>query len=301
MKKIGVILLFFVLGMATIASAQKKATINFVVTEHNFGTFKEEAGNQSHRYDFTNKGNDTLKIYSVKAACGCTTVDWTKTGIAPGGKGFVSITYDPRNRPGPFNKTVDVRTNDPDKPNITLAVKGDVTPRQRTIADDYPQKLGNLRFGSAQLVIQNATTNAVKTDTMKIYNEWGQTMTFTFTKLPPYIAVKAVPEKLKPGQKGYLLISYDAAKRNDFGYVYDRFTFETNDTLQPEKQVAVSANITEDFASMTPEQLAKAPKAKFANTSYDFGSIQEGTNVEYDYVLTNEGENDLYIRKVKGG
>jgi len=301
MKKMSVMLLVFVAGFALVATAQKKATISFVATEHNFGTFKEEAGNQSHRYEFTNKGNDTLKVFSVKAACGCTTVDWTKSGIAPGSKGFVSITYDPRNRPGAFTKGVDVNSNDPDQPKITLVVKGDVTPRQRTVADDYPQKIGNLRMSSAQLVFQNMPNTAVQTDTMKMYNEWGQVMTFGFTKLPPYMTVVAVPEKLKPAQKGYLLISYDGAKRNDFGYVYDRFTFETNDSLQPEKQVAVSANIVEDFSSWTPEQMAKAPKIKVDNTTYDFGVSKEGVNVEHDYIVTNAGENDLFIRKVKGG
>lgn len=71
--------------------------------------------------------------------------------------------------------------------------------------------------------------------------------------------------------------------------------------MQAEKTVSVSANIIEDFASWTPEQMAKAPKVKFANTTYDFGTSKEGTPVEYDFVVTNEGENDLYIRKVKGG
>lgn len=301
MKKRGVILLFFALGVVFTAAAQKKAIISFVATEHDFGTFKEEAGNQSHRYEFTNKGDDTLRVYTVRATNGSTMVDWTKSPIAPGGRGYVQLTFDPRNRPGMFNRLVEVNSNDPDRPKVTLSLKGNVTPRVRTLADDYPQQLGNLRLKNAQVTLSNVPTNAVVTDTLHIFNEWGREMTFGFTKLPPYISVKAVPEKLKPGKKGYLLVSYDGAKRNDFGYVYDRFTFETNDTLMPEKNVGVSANITEDFSSWTPEQMAKAPKIKFEKTTYDFGEITEGTNVEYDYILKNDGVNDLFIRKVKGG
>jgi hypothetical protein len=302
MRKLVVIVMLFALGATPETYAQKKAAISFATTEHDFGTFKEEAGNQTFRYEFTNKGNDTLKIQTVKAACGCTQTDWSRNAILPGGKGYVTVTYDPRNRPGPFSKGVDVISNDPVQTRVTLVVKGTVTARQRTIEDDYPQKIGNLRFGgNAQVVFQNIPNTASQTDTMKLYNEWKQPMTFGFTKLPTYITVKAVPEKLKPGQKGYLLITYDAAKRNDFGFVYDRFTFETNDSLQPEKMVSVSANIVEDFASWTPEQMAKAPKISFATNSYDFGTVTEGSPVEYDYVFTNLGENDLYIRKVKGG
>ena len=301
MKKSGVILLIFALSLAFNAAAQRKATISFVATEHDFGTFKEEAGNQTHRFEFTNKGDDTLRVFAVRATNGSTMVDWTKSPVSPGGRGHVQLTFDPRNRPGIFNRIVDVNSNDPDHPKISLVLKGNVIPRPKTLADDYPQQLGNLRLKNAQVTVPSVPTTAVVTDTLHVYNAWGKEMSFGFAKLPAYVTVKAVPEKLKPGKKGYLLVSYDGAKRNDFGYVYDRFTFETNDTLMPEKNVGISANITEDFSSWTPEQMAKAPKIKFEKTTYDFGTITEGTNVEYDYILKNEGVNDLFIRKVKGG
>jgi YbbR domain-containing protein len=47
MRKASLCLLALVLFASVNASAQKKATISFATTEHDFGTFKEEAGNQS--------------------------------------------------------------------------------------------------------------------------------------------------------------------------------------------------------------------------------------------------------------
>jgi|WetSurMetagenome_2_1015567.scaffolds.fasta_scaffold176812_2 hypothetical protein len=281
-------------------SAQKKATIKFVSTEFDYGKIKEDGGSKTCRYDFTNTGNDTLKILNVKPGCGCITVDWTKTPIPPKGKGFLNATYDPKNRPGPFSKGIDVTTNDPDQPQITLVIRGEVEPRPKSVADDYPNQIGHLRFNSPQVTFQNINNTESKTDTLKLYNEWGQPMTLGFTKLPIYIKCKAIPEKLKPNSKGLLLVTYDAANRNDFGFIYDRFTFETNDSLQPEKQVSVSVNIIEDFSKMTPEQLANAAKIQFENTNYDFGTVNEGDKVEHDFVFTNTGKSDLYIRKVKG-
>jgi len=63
--------------------AQKKAVIKFDKTVHDYGKIKEEAGKVKCRFTFTNTGNDTLKIISVKPSCGCTAMEWTKTGVLP--------------------------------------------------------------------------------------------------------------------------------------------------------------------------------------------------------------------------
>ena len=96
-----------------------------------------------------------------------------------------------------------------------------------------------------------------------------------------------------------IIINYDVAKRNDFGYVYDRILLNTNDSTQPEKTLNVSLNIVEDFSKLTPEQLAKAPKIKFENTTYNFNTVKSGEKVECAFNFTNEGKSDLIIRKVK--
>jgi hypothetical protein len=181
-----------------------------------------------------------------------------------------------------------------------LLMYGFTASAQKTTNEEYPTLTGHLRFNAAQLSFHIVKNTEIKTDTLKIYNEWEQTMTMAFTKLPLYITCKAVPGQLKPKSKGYLLISYDAGKRNDFGLLNDRFTFETNDSLIPEKQVGISINITEDFSKMTPEQLANAAMIKFENTNYNFDTVKEGDKVEIDYVFTNIGKSDLIIRKVKG-
>jgi hypothetical protein len=165
---------------------------------------------------------------------------------------------------------------------------------------DYPNPIGNLKFNTSQLSFQNINNTDTKTDTIKVMNDWNKPMTLLFSKLPEYIKCKAVPDKLNPKQKGYILVTYDASKRNDFGYIYDRMPIETNDSAQAEKFVNISVNIVEDFSKMTPEQLANAPKIKFDKTTYEFGTIKEGDKIETDFKFTNEGKSDLIIRKTKG-
>ena len=62
----------------------------------------------------------------MQASCGCTTPDWSKEPIAPGKKGFVKASYNPAGRPGNFNKSVTVTSNQGTQ---VLYIKGQVVPK----------------------------------------------------------------------------------------------------------------------------------------------------------------------------
>lgn len=297
MKRLTIILFSILMISAIPVLAKKKPIIVFNSTAYDFGIIMQNDGAKTCKFDFINKGKDTLKITGVSIPGIGLIANWTKTPIPPKGIGFVEITLNPKTILGPIQTSIEVNSNDPALPKVKLLIQAVV---EKPVAEEYPSVLGHLRFGTSQITYTNLPSTAIQLDTMKIYNEWNQVMTFEFTKLPAYITCKVVPEKLNPSQKGLLLVTYDAAARNEFGMVYDRFTFETNDSLQPEKQVSISANIIEDFSKMTPEELANAAKIKFENTTFDFGTVREGDKVETEFVFTNTGKNDLYIRKVKG-
>jgi hypothetical protein len=290
------ILAFFFSGTLM---AQKKAVIKFDKTEHDFGTIKEEGGKVKCRFSFTNVGDDTLKLIAVKPGCGCTTAEWTKTPIMPKKTGFVDAEYDPKQRPGIFSKGITVTTNDPTQQVINLVIKGDVTPKAKTMLDIYPVVIGNLRLTSTQFNLGNVKNTEVRVDTLKMYNGWHSTLTIGFKDLATYITAKAIPTELKPGKEGVIIMTYDATKKNEWGYVYDRMLLTTNDSTQPEKTLNISMNVVEDFGKLTPEQLANAPKIKFDKTSFNFNTAKQGDKVEVSYSFTNEGKSDLLIRKVK--
>lgn len=58
---------------------------------HDFGTIKM-GDTPSIVYNFTNTGDIPLNI-SIVSGCDCTELDWTRTEVAPGEKGFVSAKY----------------------------------------------------------------------------------------------------------------------------------------------------------------------------------------------------------------
>ena len=62
-------------------------------------------------YHFTNTGSADLLIELV-TACKCTTLDWPRQPIPPGGRGTINVTYDSTHQKlGPLTKTIDIIAN----------------------------------------------------------------------------------------------------------------------------------------------------------------------------------------------
>lgn len=98
-------------------------------TVHDFGTIKENGGPAVCEFEFENQGNAPLLIFDATAECGCTRPEYPKNPIAPGKKGKVKVTYNPLGRPGPFDKTVTIKTNGTPK-KLRVKIRGSVTPKK---------------------------------------------------------------------------------------------------------------------------------------------------------------------------
>ena len=61
-------------------------------------------------FSIENTGTSDLLITDINPSCGCTTVDWTQTPIAPGETGKIEVVYDAKML-GVFQKDVEVYSN----------------------------------------------------------------------------------------------------------------------------------------------------------------------------------------------
>jgi len=128
-----------------------------------------------------------------------------------------------------------------------ISIYGQNTPISETIEKKYSAKMGNLRFHRNYIQFANIKDHEIQTETLLVYNTWYKPIDFHFRNIPQYISCKAIPQTLKPGQEGIILVTYDAVKRKQYGYDFYRLGIQTTDSIQPMKLFNVSANITEDF------------------------------------------------------
>ncbi|MBB6459166.1 DUF1573 domain-containing protein [Flammeovirga kamogawensis] len=276
--------------------AQSK--IVFEKTVHDFGDINEIDGDADVIFDFTNQGNKSLILTSVKASCGCTTPNWSTDPVAVKEKGFIQVSYSTKNRPGPFTKTISVRTNGTPQV-LLLTIKGNVKPRPKGPKDWYPMEVGNLRFKTTHVVFGNILTTEKDTLSTIIYNQGDLPIKLKFdeVKVPEYIKVWGSADKLSPKDTVTLFISYDAAMKNDYGYLFEYFQLPTNDMNTPRKRINISSHIKEDFSEV--ENSGTQPEVSFDKDVIDFGIMKALDKEKGSFTITNNGTAELIIRKVK--
>ena len=101
--------LTFLLTVLTVSLfAQVAKPLQFREESFDFGSVKENGGPVMHEFNFTNNSGRHVKVLTVQASCGCTTPAWTKEPIAPGKTGFIQASFNPKGRPGYFNKSLTI-------------------------------------------------------------------------------------------------------------------------------------------------------------------------------------------------
>lgn len=122
---IQLLIIVLTFGFYTQNVSAQKAVVTCEKSVHDFGEIKETDGKVSHTFIVKNEGTAPLVISKVTASCGCTTPEWTQEPIGVGKIGEVKVTFDPKNRPGTFMKTVRLYGNGM-KNGFLLSIRGKV-------------------------------------------------------------------------------------------------------------------------------------------------------------------------------
>ena len=93
--------------------------------------------------------------------------------------------------------------------------------------------------------------------------------------------------------------TYDATKNAGWGNVSDMVKIKLNGVVQENLFYYVSANLVEDFSSLTADELQNAPVFKVEKTTVDLGKIKGATQNEVEFKFKNDGKNDLLIRFIR--
>lgn len=294
---INLFVLILFLGSSFSFAQQGKARIEFEKTTHDYGTFKEENGIQTYTFAFVNKGNVPLILNNVQPSCGCTTPEWIRKPLAPGEKGYIKVSYDPKDRPGTFNKSIRVVSN-AENSNEVLYIKGEVIAREKTLAEVYPRTIGPLRAKNNHIAFTKQTENETKTEQLELVNDTDKEVKVGVKETPPHIKVTIAPQIIKPREKAMLTLSFDASQKKMYGFVMESIYLDIDGVSDYRNRIGVSTTIEEDFTALSAQEMANAPVAVFDGNDFDFGDIKQGDKVEHTFMLKNTGKRELVIRKV---
>ena len=266
---------------------------------HDFGDIQESHGNADHEFTFTNSSGRPVKILSVNASCGCTTPGWSQQPIPPGKTGFIKASFDPRGRPGYFNKSLTVNT-DLDPTVVILQIKGQVLTGKPSEIDDFPVAVGRLRFMSKSFNMGTVYINKEPTEKQfPVMNAGDTPIRFLAVAKPDYVLVET-PAVLKPQEKGIIKVLFDGRANGKFGFASDNLLFVTDDPEVDRKFISLYSTLEEFYAVPTPDELTSAPQAFLKEQSIDMGQYPSGSTVERNVTLVNKGKKNLQIKALLG-
>lgn len=112
------------------ALAQHPATTNVprIASDnpvYDFGTV-DQTESVEHTYVLKNTGTVTLEISRIQPSCGCTVAEISEKNVPPGGESHITTRFSPAGRNGPQHKAIVVYSNDPEQPQYTLTLQGNV-------------------------------------------------------------------------------------------------------------------------------------------------------------------------------
>lgn len=284
--------ILFVIFLFSCSVSFSQAVINFSEKAHDFGKIKEINGAVSYDFEFVNTGSAPILIKNVESSCGCTSPQWSKQPVLPGKKGFVKATFDPKDRPGFFDKTITVYSN-ARTPVVELKIKGIVEGRARTVLDDYPYELpSGLRLPQENISLLKVRKGESKTMQIGVFNNSGKEAVVTFQGLPAYMQMKVEPQKIGNRGKGMITATYHTAQQGEFGLNEEEVVMLVNGKKYA---LPVTIYVEEDLSHTDP---AKAPAIDADKKYYNFEKTTSGQPVSFTYRVKNTGNAPMQIHRV---
>lgn len=175
------------------------------------GTLSDTDSVHTYRFTFTNVSGRTQRISRVTTNCGCTAARFSRQSIAPGAKAEVSMSYNPKGRPGTIDTNAFVYLEGAgNAPVARLTLLGEVTQSDRW--DYLPKVAGPLRLKRRTLRFTEVGTTGKPSMRLLCANTGSKPLRLSATMLPAYASFKSEPAVIAPGAEADLVLTIDAAR-----------------------------------------------------------------------------------------
>ena len=284
------------LALATLPLQAQRITVSTDVVDCGQILFRKPI---KAAFRLSNKGRDGLRIDEVKASCGCTNVTYPKGLIGSGTDFTLEVEYDARQM-GHFEKQFFVYSNGSKQP-LELRLRGVVVDEIKHFAGEYHYTLGQLRVDSTNIEFDNVNRGERPVTQIHIFNPTSKSLSPVLMHLPPYLTAEISPSTITPGHSGVARLTLDSHKLRDFGLTQTTVYLGAfpGDKVAEDKSIEVSAVLIPQFANMTSEEKASAPRLSMSAESLDLGSFDSKKKKKGDIELTNNGRSTLEITSLQ--
>lgn len=279
------------------ASAQSSA-LKFENSVVDFGVIAEEGGIARQYIEVTNSGDGPISILDIVTSCGCTVADYSREPIAVGQSTTIVIAFDPRDRPGRFERHMLITTSDTNEA-IRLNIIGRVTPRERTVYELYPFDIGGgMRLESNFHAFAYIEHGTEVEERIAYINNSDHEIVVAIEEIEASGALTIIyPHTIAPHATGDIVLRYALEEESErYGTLSDIFRFvvegESSKVLLSTYAIAVdNFTLVEDI--LAPTGVISKKIVKFGEILCDNSTLVESIE------LSNSGESALIIRAIE--
>jgi hypothetical protein len=197
--------------------------------EHDFGTVDIEASGGSHDFVLTNKGEAPLELREGGTSCRCAMSKLNQEKIPPGGSAKVTVTWKSIDRPGPYQQTAKILTNDPVQQQVTLTVSGRVT--------------AATRFSPAELVFSHLSVGEASSSQSRLFcyldtplkiqgHKWSDAATAQYFEMT-HQPLSDAEVKEEPSAHSGVLVKVTVKPGLPQGPIHQKLVVQTNTKSSP--------------------------------------------------------------------
>lgn len=200
----------FTAAIAVITALAAHAALTFGGGTAHFGLIREADGPKTIRIYLRNDTTVAEAILKVRPTCGCTAASFQSDPVAPGDSAWIDLTYDPRRRPGRFEKAVKIYPSEGEM--IRIPIAGTVVASEQTIAQLFPVDAGLLHLSESTLLTLSPLDKERRSLYVDIYNSGSEPVLMRLEGEAEAIDTEPFPDMLGPGEKGFIGVYIDPAK-----------------------------------------------------------------------------------------
>ena len=221
-----VITVLLLLGVCTFGlfaeekTKSSKPGKNNITDSYDFGDVKE-GKSPSHKFKYTNNGENPITILESRVPCGCAAIDITKQTIKPGASFEFFIKLKTGKHTGKITKKFYLLTNSKKVPIITYQLKANI------LIDPAPKC-----SLPAYLDLNQASPKTIKKMQCTIKNPGNRELVLNYRKISKTVKlITLFPLKIAPGQSK--TFEFTVTTPEKLGKFYDKIAFTTNIKRRP--------------------------------------------------------------------
>ncbi|MDR0973181.1 MAG: DUF1573 domain-containing protein [Prevotellaceae bacterium] len=289
-----VVLLYVSATLATPLSAQSRLLVENETLELGQVQWKHPL---TFEYSVANDGNQPLVLTEVSTSCECAVADWTKNAIVPGGKGTITLTFQP-DMLGRFEKYVGVYSNA--EPHLQyFRFTGTVVEQVTDFARTHPFEFGRVRLTANAIEFPDAHRDEHPEVTIGVANQSGAAYEPVLMHLPSYIQQTAIPAVLQAGEQGIIKLTLQSERLDDLGLMQETVylsRFE-GDKVGDDNEIPLSAVLLPDASMLKNDN---PPTIQLSETEVDLrATLAKKNKASHNITIRNTGASPLTIAKLQ--